>query len=395
MFEQLTVELIRSIFEYLSPLDLVNAFKELNSRFSSIIRRITQQELSPKFELEISKVLRRSLVEIRIELRANVQWKLNYCGKIYCCDQLEEFIVEGYLRFNENADLPRANVLQQWLMMSKLKKCNVRFDFRIFCYNQIEQNFDDLLSNYEKIFGQNSVYQKKYILIHYPNSMKTIPISNDEDVNDLIDELEIDESDYLKDKWIETVQNIYTWFNLRKISILGDCTTDENAICRNLSTLLHVVQRATHFSELEVQATLAFGLVLSSNIELCRYLADHLEVLRFCGEGRTCSFLQLVEIVDKIYSHSSSLSFPLKKLTIFVDADPSPWFTINHFQKGLQLVFDRFPSLIHFTLYCSRSERFNNTLYDLNQLLSEWYSGMNYGKSWSWRSKSNSFDLWL
>jgi hypothetical protein len=38
LFEQLPVELIRSIFEYLSPLDLLNAFEELNSRFSSIIR---------------------------------------------------------------------------------------------------------------------------------------------------------------------------------------------------------------------------------------------------------------------------------------------------------------------------------------------------------------------
>ncbi|CAF4287389.1 unnamed protein product, partial [Adineta steineri] len=38
LFEQFPVELIRSIFEYLSPLDLLNAFEELNSRFSSIIR---------------------------------------------------------------------------------------------------------------------------------------------------------------------------------------------------------------------------------------------------------------------------------------------------------------------------------------------------------------------
>ena len=117
----------------------------------------------------------------------------------------------------------------------------------------------------------------------------------------------------------------FTKINVLKWSVLEfrDNFFDyRNAICRNLSVLLHVAQRAARFCELEVQATLAFGLALSSNIELCRYLVDHLEVLRFCGEDRTSSFLQLVEIVDKIYSHSSSLSSPLKKLTIFVDADP-------------------------------------------------------------------------
>jgi hypothetical protein len=38
LFEQFPVELIRSIFEYLSSLDLLNAFEELNNRLSSIIR---------------------------------------------------------------------------------------------------------------------------------------------------------------------------------------------------------------------------------------------------------------------------------------------------------------------------------------------------------------------
>jgi hypothetical protein len=37
LFEQLPVELIRSIFEYLSPLDLLNVFEDLNSRLFSII----------------------------------------------------------------------------------------------------------------------------------------------------------------------------------------------------------------------------------------------------------------------------------------------------------------------------------------------------------------------
>ncbi len=169
-----------------------------------------------------------------------------------------------------------------------------------------------------------------------------------------------------------------------------------NSICRNHSVLLHVAQRAARFCELEVEATLAFGFALSSNVELCRYLADHLEVLRFCGEDRTSSFLQLVEIVNKIYSHSSSsLSPPLKKLTIFVDADPSSWLTIDHFQKGLQLVLDRFSSLIHFTLYCCQIEQFHDTIYDLNELTSDWYSRVKCRRSWSWRSKPNSFDLWL
>jgi hypothetical protein len=62
------------------------------------------------------------------------------------------------------------------------------FDF--VSHDQADQeNFNDFLSNYEKLFGRNSVYQNQYILIHYPNSIETIPISNNEDVNDLIDEV--------------------------------------------------------------------------------------------------------------------------------------------------------------------------------------------------------------
>ncbi|CAF1320101.1 unnamed protein product [Adineta steineri] len=304
--------------------------------------------------------------------------------------------MEGYVRFSENTDFPRAEIVRKWLAMSKLKQCNVRFHFSVIYREKIDQqNLNDLFANYMKIFGRASIYQNEYILIHYPNNIESLPNEDEEDDIGAVDELEIDESDYLEDEWIEAVQNVSHWPNLRKISILGDCTKDKDATNRNFPILLHVARRARRFCELEIEATLAFGLALSSNIELCKYLADHLEVLRFNGEDRISSFLQLVQVVDTIYSHSSSSSVPLKKLTIFVDAKPASWLTIEHFQKGLQVVFNRFPSLIHFTLYCCQIEQFTDTIYNLNELLSDWYSGVKCGRSWSWRSQSNSFDLWL
>ncbi|CAF4064315.1 unnamed protein product [Adineta steineri] len=333
---------------------------------------------------------------IKLEVHTNIQWILDYFEEIYRSEQLEELIIHGYVRFSEGTDFPRADIVRKWLAMSKLKQCNVRFHFSVTCREEIDQqNLNDLFANYMKIFGRNSIYQNTYILIHYPNNIKSLPNEDEEDDIGAVDELEIDESDYLEDEWIETVQNVSHWPNLRKISILGDCTKDKDAINRNFPILLHVARRAIRFCELEIEATLAFGLALSSNIELCKYLADHLEVLRFNGEDRTSSFLQLVQVVDTIYSHSSSSSLPLKKLTIFVDAKPASWLTIEHFQKGLQLVFNRFPSLIHFTLYCCQIEQFTDTIYNLNELLSDWSSGVNCGGSWSWRSQSNSFDLWL
>ncbi|CAF1320084.1 unnamed protein product [Adineta steineri] len=304
--------------------------------------------------------------------------------------------MEGYVRFSENTDFPRAEILRKWLAMSKLKQCNVRFHFSVACREEIDQqNLNDLSANYMKIFGRNSIYKNKYILIHYPNNIKSLPNEDEEDHIGAVTELDINESVCLEAEWIEAVQNVSQWPNLRKISISGDYTTDKDAINRNFQILLHVARRAARFCELEIEATLAFRLALSSNIELCKYLADHLEVLRFNGEDRTSSFLQLVQVVDTIYSHSSSSSVPLKKLTIFVDAEPASWLTIEHFQKGLQLVSNRFPSLIHFTLYCCQIEQFTDTIYNLNELLSDWSSGVKCGGSWSWRSQSNSFDLWL
>jgi hypothetical protein len=141
-------------------------------------------------QIPLNKTCVPKLRRIKIKLLSNVEWLLNYLKEIYRCEQLEEFIIEGYLKFNENIDLPRANILRQWLMMCKSKQCNVRFHFNFVSHNQADQqNFNDFLSNYEKLFGRNSVYRNQYILIHYPNSIETIPINNNEDVNDLIDEV--------------------------------------------------------------------------------------------------------------------------------------------------------------------------------------------------------------
>ncbi|CAF5132411.1 unnamed protein product [Rotaria sp. Silwood1] len=257
------------------------------------------------------------LRRIKIRLSAYVQRILFYFKDLYSFEQLEQFTIRGRVNFSENADLPTAYSLQQWLTMSKIKRCNVRLDFSVVYNNQDDkEHLNDLFTDYIKIFGPRSCDLKRNIAIRYPinvellrNDSKDESEENGDDDYSMIatnDELEIEDSDHLKDKWIQTIHNVSRWNNLRKISILGDCTTDSNQISLNLPILLYIAQRAPRFCELEIQATRAFGLALSFNIELCTYLADHLEVLRFTSEDRTSSFLELVQIVDTIYSYSSS-----------------------------------------------------------------------------------------
>ncbi|CAF3746272.1 unnamed protein product [Rotaria sp. Silwood1] len=358
----------------------------------------------PSHQTPLNRTCVPELRRIKVEISAYIEGILCYFEDLYRCEQLEQFTLRGRVNFSKNADLPTAYNLQRWLVMPKSKRCNVRLDLSVVCGNdEDKEHLNGLFTDYTKTFGSHSCDQKHNIAIRYPinvelmrNDSKDGSEKNDDDDYSMIatnEELDIEDSDHLEDKWIQAVHNVSRWNNLRRICILGDCTTDPNQICLNLPILLYVAQRAPRFCELEVQATLAFGLALSFNIELCTYLADHLEVLRFCSEDRTSSFLELVQVVDTIYSYSSSSS--LKKLTIFVDADPASWLTLDHFQSGLRLVFNRFPKLIHFTLFCCRIELFKNTIYDLTALASEWYKGMNCPRSWSWRSKPHIFDIWF
>ncbi|CAF3473579.1 unnamed protein product [Rotaria socialis] len=337
---------------------------------------------------------------IKIKIYEYLQRILHYFEDIYRNEQLDEFKIHGRLNLSTNADFPTANNLRQWLAIPKSKQCNVQFDFWVFCSNKNDEEYlSDLFTDYAEVFGRRSCDQKNKIVIRYPNSVASIKNENEnkneEDDNSIIctiEELEIDDSEYLKDDWIQAVQNVSHWSNLRKISIMGDCTTDKDAVTRNLPILFYVAQRAPRFCELEVEGTSAFGVALSSNTELCRYISDHLEVLRFYGDARTNSFLGLAQVIDAIFSHSSS---SLKKLTIIADAAPALWLTLEHFQNGLRLVFNRFPALIHFTLYCCRVELSRSSVHNWTELASEWYQGIVCPCPWSCRVNRDSFDLWL
>jgi hypothetical protein len=126
------------------------------------------------------------LRRIKIQLRANVQWFLDYLEEIYRSEQLEELTIQGYIRLNEDAHLPRAEILRKWLTMSKSKRCNVRFHLSIISNTQ---NLNDLFADYTKIFGRNSYCRDSYLLIHYPKNIQTIAIDDDEDQLDAVDQV--------------------------------------------------------------------------------------------------------------------------------------------------------------------------------------------------------------
>ncbi|CAF4619751.1 unnamed protein product [Rotaria magnacalcarata] len=295
-----------------------NRLPKLRSLHSRISYKSCHDDLLPirPYQTSLNRTCVPDLRCIKIKICAYLQRILHYFEDIYRNEHPEEFKMHGRLNLSKHADFPTANNLRQ-------------------CNKNDEEYLSDLFTDYTELFGRSSCDQKDNIVIRYPNSVASIQNNNEnkneEDDNSIIptiEELEIDDSEYFKDDWIQAVQNVSRWSNLRKISIVGDCTTDKDAISHNLPILLYVAQRAPRFCELEVEGTSAFGLALSSNIELCTYLSDHLEALHFYGDAQTNSFLGLAQVVDTIFSHSSS---SLKKLTIIADADPALWCTLEHF----------------------------------------------------------------
>jgi hypothetical protein len=182
-----------------------------------------------------------------------------------------------------------------------------------------------------------------------------------------------------------------------------------------ISLLLHIAQRSPRFRELIINAADAFdggcpngaqvefhfGHLLETNVDLGIILASQLEVLHFNGEEVNCSLLDLARTFDGLFSHSTSPPV-LKSMTFEVGEHPRSWLNTRHLIRGSQLLFDRFPSLIHFTLKGYPHDAYKGTIYDFSNLAPRWYahwrmsqSRQNTFRELTYRHRSNSFDVWL
>ena len=147
-----------------------------------------------------------------------------------------------------------------------------------------------------------------------------------------------------------------------------------------ITLLLHIAQRSPRFRQLQFDRDFPhrdpvefhFGPLLASNREMGIRLASQLEVVHFNGEHVNCSVLDLAQTFDQLFSHSTS-SPDLKSLTFDVGAHPRSWLNTPHLMRATTLLFNRFPSLIHFTLNCSPYDAYKGTIYDVSILAPEWH----------------------
>lgn len=182
-----------------------------------------------------------------------------------------------------------------------------------------------------------------------------------------------------------------------------------------ISLLLHIAQRSPRFRELIINAADAFdgecpigaqvefhfGHLLVTNVQLGIVLASQLQVLHFNGEEVNCSLLDLAQTFDGLFSHSSSSPI-LKSLTLEVGEHPRSWLDTHHLIHGTQLLFSRFPSLIHFILRGYPHEAYEGTIYDLSELAPKRYAQWRMSQSkqdtfraLSYRHRPNSLEVWF
>ena len=135
------------------------------------------------------------------------------------------------------------------------------------------------------------------------------------------------------------------------------------------------------------------------NAELGILLSSQLELFYFTDKYSHCSLTDLVQIINTLFSHSSS-SIMLKQLRLGFSEHPSLWFTIDHFVEQIEKILNRFPSLIHLTLHCAHGELSSNKLYNLSELAQASYirlllSRSNMSGRLTYRNNARSFAIWL
>ncbi|CAF4162112.1 unnamed protein product, partial [Adineta steineri] len=168
----------------------------------------------------------------------------------------------------------------------------------------------------------------------------------------------------------------------------------------NIPYLLHIAHRSPYFRELHIKSDVDFGRVLASNTELGILLSSQLEILSFTGEQENCSLRRLVNIVDKLFSHSSSSSPCLKQLTFKVNAHPSSWLTVHNLVRGIGKMFDRFSKLNRFNLHCPEYSIFQEEKYSLSELAPYWSVLSSLRRPWiihsyEYRHKPHMLEIWL
>ena len=188
-----------------------------------------------------------------------------------------------------------------------------------------------------------------------------------------------------------------------------------NTVNVAIPLLLHIAQRSPRFCELIIDAVDAFESacpnsgqrefhfeqLFETNVQLGIILASQLEALHFNGVEVNCSLLALARMFDGLFSHSASPPV-LKSLTFEVGEHPRSWLNTHHLIRGTQLVFNRFPSLIHFTLNGYPYDAYKGTIYDLSELAPKWYAQWRMSQSkqgtfreLSYRRRPNSLEVWL
>ncbi|CAF1317043.1 unnamed protein product [Rotaria sp. Silwood1] len=127
---------------------------------------------------------------------------------------------------------------------------------------------------------------------------------------------------------------------------------------------------------------------------------SQLEILYFTAKNSNCSFGELVEIVDTLFTYSSLLSLILKQFTLNVDEHSSSWLIIDHLVDQIGKILDHFSALIHFTLNYEHAAISQDSMYSLSKLAPEWYIRSLFLRpdliaSLEYRHKPHSLDIWL
>ena len=188
-----------------------------------------------------------------------------------------------------------------------------------------------------------------------------------------------------------------------------------NTVKVAIPLLLHIAQRSPRFCELIIDAVDAFDSacpnsgqrefhfeqLLATNAQLGIILASQLEVLHFNGGEINCALFDLAQTFNRLFSHSTS-SPVLKSLTFEVGTHPRSWLDTHHLIRGTQLLFNCFPSLIHFSLIGCPYEAYKGTLQDFSTLAPEWYVHwtmsqlkQNTFRELSYRHRPNFLEVWL
>ncbi|CAF4013473.1 unnamed protein product, partial [Rotaria sp. Silwood1] len=122
--------------------------------------------------------------------------------------------------------------------------------------------------------------------------------------------------DNVKSNLPKRSQAILQWPYLRKIAIQDDNNNENSDITgKGVLHLLHIAQRSPQLHELHIIGNSHFGRILSLNVELGILFTSQLEVLYFTEKNFSCSLADLVQIINSLFSHSSS-SPMLKQLRL-------------------------------------------------------------------------------